>query len=111
MQHLRELRLAIPHVGCNLSCTDSPNPAHAHLGECVRANRKLCASYLATRLPTLQKVGLQYRTRTGDYRSEDRWLDYRIERLDDETSTIHLHELGQTWYPFPEVWESVLFDE
>ena len=94
---------------------ESPNPVHAHLGECVRANRKTCATYLATRLPTLQKVGLQYWIRTGDYRSEDRWLDYRVERLDDGTGiasgTIYLHELGQTRYPFPEVWESVPFDE
>lgn len=76
----------------------------------MRVNRKICATYLATRLPTLQKVGLQYRTRTGDYRSEDRWLNYRIERLYDGI-TICLHEMGQTCYPFPEVWEAVHFDE
>ncbi|KAF8811217.1 hypothetical protein BYT27DRAFT_7090232 [Phlegmacium glaucopus] len=111
LQHLRELRIAVPRVGCNLSCVDFPNPAHAHLGECVRANRKICATHLATRLPTLQKVGLQYRIRTGDYRSEDRWLDYRIERLNDGTGAISLHELGQTWYPFPEVWKPVLYDD
>ena len=125
LQHLRELRLAIPHIGCNLSsspssysCFDSPH-AHNHLQvrDCVRANRKICATYLATRLPTLQKVGLQYRTRTGDYRSEDRWLNYRIERLvvDDNDGMpvieIRLHEVGQTWYPFPEVWKAVRFDE
>jgi len=97
-----------------MSCVDFPlNPAHARLGECVQANRKTCAIYLATQLPTLQKVGLQYRIRTGDYRSEDRWLDYRIERLHDGTASgaIRLHELGQTWYPFPEVWEPIPFDE
>lgn len=77
----------------------------------MRANRKICATYLATRLPTLQKVGLQYRTRTGDYRSEDRWLNYRIERLVDDGIAVRLHETGQTWYPFPEVWEAVHFDE
>ena len=80
----------------------------------MRANRKICATYLAARLPTLQIVGLQYRTRTGDYRSEDRWLSYRIERLvddDDGITMVRLHEMGQTWYPFPEVWEAVHFDE
>lgn len=76
----------------------------------MRANRKICATYLATRLPTLEKVGLQYRTRTGDYRSEDRWLNYEIERLHDGI-TIRLHEMGQTWYPFPEVWEAVHYNE
>ena len=111
LKHLRELRIAIPHIGCNSSCIDSPH-AHLQVGECVRANRKICATYLATRLPTLQKVALQYRTRTGDYRSEDRWLNYRIERLvDDDGIAIRLHEMGQTWYPFPEVWEAVHFDE
>ena len=112
LHHLRELRIAIPCLGCNLSCAEYPNRVHAHLDveECVRANRRKCAAFLATRLPSLQKVGLQYRTRTGDYRSENRWLDYRIERLDNG-GTIRLHELGQTWYPFPEVWHAVLFDE
>ena len=89
--------------------TSSPG-VHAHPGECVRANRRICAMSLAARLPTLRKVGLQYRIRTGDYQSEDRWLDYRIER-DSLEGKIYLHELGQTWYPFPEVWESVPFDE
>ena len=77
----------------------------------MRSNRERCAKFLATRLPTLKKVGLQYRTRTGDYRSEDRWLDYRIERSGDGTGAIYLHELGQTWYPFPEVWKPVPFSE
>ena len=106
MQHLRDLRIAVPYVGCDLS-----SHAHLQIEECVRANRKICATYLATRLPTLQKVGLQYRIRTGDYRSEDRWLNYRIERLDDGIEMILLHEMGQTWYPFPEVWDAVHFDE
>jgi hypothetical protein len=115
LHHLRELRIAIPCVGCNLSCDESPTNrvrAHLHVEECVRANRRICAAFLAKRLPSLQKVGLQYRARTGDYRSENRWLDYRIERLnDDGGGTIRLHELGQTWYPFPEVWDAVPFDD
>lgn len=98
-------------MGCDLFRVGPPH-AHFQVGECVRANRKICATYLATRLPTLQKVGLQYRIRTGDYRSEDRWLNFRVERLDDDDGiAIRLHEMGQTWYPFPEVWETVHFDE
>ena len=31
--------------------------------------------------------------------------------LSAEMGKIYLHELEQTWYPFPEVWESVPFDE
>lgn len=69
-----------------------------------RAARKECASFLASRIPTLEKIGFEYRKRTGTHRFEDSWLEFEIER---KGAVLELFELGASWYPFPEVWHSV----
>ncbi|KAF8154780.1 hypothetical protein B0H34DRAFT_772553 [Crassisporium funariophilum] len=100
-KHLQTLRIAMM-VGVN-----DAHPGNS-LDECDIDERKRCACYLASRIPSLSQIGLEYRTRTGSHRSEDRWIDFFIERLDDET--IYLHELEPSWYPFPEVWDVVPLD-
>ena len=77
--------------------------------ECIRCDRRDCATYFASCVPTLHLIGFEYRIRTGSHRKEDRWLDYEIVRLRDENIT--LLEIAQTWYPFPEVWERDLLHD
>ncbi|KAF8184834.1 hypothetical protein BJ912DRAFT_852956 [Pholiota molesta] len=105
--HLKELRIAIPFLGC-----DELEHEHAQLNNnnpaCVRADRTLCAAYLASRAPALRRIGFEYRARPA-HRYEDRWLDFGIVRLRD--GEVRLVELAPTWYPFPEVWEAAQLHE
>ena len=68
------------------------------------------------RVPTLQRIGFEYRRRTAVVRYEDRWVDWEIERRPaiatsgtshetDLESDVTLWELRETWYVFPEVWK------
>jgi hypothetical protein len=53
-------------------------------------------------MPTLQRVGFEYRKRTGTHRYEDGWLEWDVVR--GGRDGLQLHELTGSWYPFPEVW-------
>lgn len=64
--------------------------------------------YLAERVPTLVRIGLEYRARTM-HRYEDRWLDYAIVRRRD--GEVDLAELAPSWYRFPEVYEPEVLHE
>lgn len=92
-------------------------------------DRLALATYLASRVPTLQRIGFEYRRRTAVVRYEDRWVDWEIERRPvdarvhaghvdsvgtggggtphegDLVSDVTLWELQETWYVFPEVWK------
>ena len=102
--HLQELRIGITFLGCEERCHNHLDPA-----ECIRWERRNCAIYFASRVPTLRLIGFEYWMRTGTHRKEDRWLDYEIVRL--KNGGVSLSELVQTWYPFPEVWERVLWHD
>ena len=93
MQHLRELRV----------CIQFPEFDELDRFEPWRVARRECALFLAARLPTLRRVGFEYRKRTGTHRFEDSWLEFDIE-CNERTGAIQLSEVGRTWYPFPEVW-------
>ncbi|KAF9531409.1 hypothetical protein CPB83DRAFT_761305 [Crepidotus variabilis] len=102
-RYLQELRIGIPFADCEEDCT-----AHSDHKECIRSDRQDFAIHLASWVPTLLYVGFEYRTRTGKYRKEDRWLDYEIIR---SSKRIHLTELAPTWYEIPEVWERTLLHD
>lgn len=106
-EHLRELRVPMPFQGC-----EELGHEHAQMNNnnpaCTRAFRKPCASYLASRIPSLRRVGMEYRARTVQ-RYEDRWLDFDIVRL--HGGAHRVVELGPSWYQFPEVWASTTLHE
>ncbi|KAG5642071.1 hypothetical protein DXG03_003649 [Asterophora parasitica] len=91
---LRELRI----------CIQFPEFDEMDTYEPWRAARRECAAFLATRLTSLQRVGFEYRKRTGTHRFEDSWLEWAIIRKGIPPGGVELTELGATWYPFPEVW-------
>ncbi|KAF8066934.1 hypothetical protein FPV67DRAFT_1497102 [Lyophyllum atratum] len=93
LTRLRELRI----------CIQFPEYDEMDTYEPWRAARKECAQSLACRIPTLQRVGFEYRKRTGTHRFEDSWLEFDVERRE-EMSGVELYEMGPSWYPFPEVW-------
>ncbi|PPQ81821.1 LOW QUALITY PROTEIN: hypothetical protein CVT25_013657 [Psilocybe cyanescens] len=95
-EYIQRLRIGIPFEGF-----DEGDPK-TDPGSFLRADRRKCGFYLASRLHTLCQVA-------GGYRYEDRWLDFDIQRHWD--GSIVLHELGQSWYPFPEVWTTVSLNE
>ncbi|KAJ3509922.1 hypothetical protein NLJ89_g4960 [Agrocybe chaxingu] len=105
--HLQELRVGIPFAGC-----DEHDEHDGQDLECIRSDRRDCAIYLASRVPTLRRISFEYRTRTGSHRHEDRWLDFDVIRLGDgKIRDIRVAELDQSWYPIPEIWERVpLYD-
>jgi hypothetical protein len=74
LAHLRNLRM----------CIQFPEFDDADRVEPWRNARRECASLFASRLPTLECVGFEYRKRTGTHRYEDSWLEYRVERYGDE---------------------------
>ncbi|KAG6889560.1 hypothetical protein C0995_016687 [Termitomyces sp. Mi166 len=123
MSRIRELRL----------CIQFPEFDEMDPYEPWRAARQECARFLAARMQRLQRVGFEYRKRTGTHRFEDNWLEFEFERegegdgeseRDGEgrgglregeregregpgrrgTGVVSLRECGPTWYPFPEVW-------
>ncbi|KAF9235453.1 hypothetical protein BU15DRAFT_89563 [Melanogaster broomeanus] len=51
-----------------------------------------------------EKVGFEYRKRTGTHRYRDAWLDYAICR--GREGDGRLRQLPSMWYAFPEVWVS-----
>jgi hypothetical protein len=73
------------------------------------------ATYLASRVPTLQRIGFEYRCPASSFRYEDRWVDWEVERRPagalqdgfegDSDAGVRLWELRETWYVFPEVWK------
>ncbi|KAG6811980.1 hypothetical protein H0H92_005014 [Tricholoma furcatifolium] len=73
-----------------------------------RAARTDCALYLAQKLPRLQRVGFEYRKRTGTHRFEDNWLEFDVERDggggDGAGDPVALKECSSLWYSFPDVW-------
>jgi hypothetical protein len=73
-----------------------------------RTTRKECAHFLAGEMPSIKRIGLEYRKRTGTYQFQDAWLEYDIQRecaSRGEKREFELVALGPTWYPFPSVWE------
>ncbi|KAF8880673.1 hypothetical protein BD779DRAFT_1612695 [Infundibulicybe gibba] len=94
LHHLRDLRI----------CIQFPEFDEVDQLEPWRDARRECALYLASRIPTLQRVGFEYRKRTGTHRYEDNWLEYDIQRYG---RAIELFDLVPAWYPFPEVWQPV----
>lgn len=93
MALIRELRI----------CIQFPEFDDMDTYEPWRAARKECARFLAGRIQNLQRVGFEYRKRTGAHRFEDNWLEFEVER-DSGNRVVSLRECGPTWYPFPEVW-------
>ncbi|GLB41225.1 hypothetical protein LshimejAT787_0904400 [Lyophyllum shimeji] len=96
LTRLRELRI----------CIQFPEFDEMDTYEPWRAARRECAQFLACRIATLQRVGFEYRKRTGTHRFEDSWLEFDVERNGD-IGGVQLHEIGPSWYPFPEVWTPV----
>ncbi|KAF5381714.1 hypothetical protein D9615_005574 [Tricholomella constricta] len=96
LRRLRELRI----------CIQFPEFDEMDTYEPWRAARRECALFLAGRLTYLQRVGFEYRKRTGTHRFEDSWLEFSVERKcrAGVPGAVELHELGASWYPFPEVW-------
>ncbi|KAH0579288.1 hypothetical protein H2248_003433 [Termitomyces sp. 'cryptogamus'] len=92
MAGLRELRI----------CIQFPEFDEMDTYEPWRAARVECATYLAGRIASLERVGLEYRKRTGTHRFEDSWLEFDVER--DGARVAKLVECAPTWYPFPDVW-------
>ncbi|KIL59742.1 hypothetical protein M378DRAFT_187911 [Amanita muscaria Koide BX008] len=70
-----------------------------------RSARKQCAEFLGLNVPSLQRVGFEYRKRTGTHRFEDRWLDFELVRTQERGLVVV--EMPPSWYPFPEVWHHV----
>lgn len=92
LAHIRHLRI----------CIQFPEFDETDVSEPWRSARKECAVFLASHMPTLQRVGFEYRKRTGTHRYEDGWLEWDIVRGGREG--LQLFELTGSWYPFPEVW-------
>ncbi|PPR07856.1 hypothetical protein CVT24_005593 [Panaeolus cyanescens] len=100
LSKLKELRIAAPFAGNDDPELDDPEILDLYL----RSDRTDFASFLATRLPLLQRVGFEYRKQMGDsHKYEDRWMDFDIIRLVD--GSVRLVEAAETWYVFPEVWK------
>lgn len=112
---LKELRL----------CIQFPEFDEADRVEPWRNARRECAAYFAARMHGLQKVGFEYRRRTGTHRYEDGWLEFQVETREEgklETAErqsslnrsegqgherirdVKLVELPSSWYRCPEVW-------
>ncbi|KAF9476250.1 hypothetical protein BDN70DRAFT_863579 [Pholiota conissans] len=103
---IRKLRLAIQFHGCaELKHEHAQNNYYSEFDNlaCIQEQRLPCATYLASRVPTLQNIGFEYRWRMS--RHEDRWLDFDILRL--EGGDVRLVDINPTWYQFPEIWEPV----
>ncbi|TFK34685.1 hypothetical protein BDQ12DRAFT_362143 [Crucibulum laeve] len=96
----------LPYIHSLRLCIQFPEFDEADRCEPWRVARKECAIFLAARVPTLRRVGFEYRKRTGTHRYEDSWLEYDVERKGGG-GEIELFELVPTWYPFPEVWNPV----
>ncbi|KAG6865271.1 hypothetical protein C0991_004010 [Blastosporella zonata] len=95
MVFIRELRI----------CIQFPEFDEMDAYEPWRAARMECAKFLAGRIPSLQRVGFEYRKRTGTHRFEDSWLEFDGERDGDGASgPVALRECGPSWYSFPDVW-------
>ncbi|KAF8629933.1 hypothetical protein AX15_003188 [Amanita polypyramis BW_CC] len=88
-------------------CIQFPEYDEADRFETWRNARKKCAEFLGMHVPSLQRVGFEYRKRTGTHRFEDRWLDFDLVRS--EERGLELVEIPPLWYPFPEVWHCVPF--
>ncbi|PPQ89312.1 hypothetical protein CVT25_000379 [Psilocybe cyanescens] len=73
-EYIQRLRIGIPFEGF-----DEGDPK-TDPGSFLRADRRKCGFYLASRLHTLCQVGFEYRTEAGSCRYEDRWLDFDIQR-------------------------------
>ncbi|KAG6888402.1 hypothetical protein C0992_008558 [Termitomyces sp. T32_za158] len=93
MALIRELRI----------CIQFPEYDEMDAYEPWRNARKECARFLAGKIQKLNRVGFEYRKRTGTHRFEDNWLEFEVER-DGGARVVSLRECGPTWYPFPEVW-------
>ncbi|KAI0056356.1 hypothetical protein BV25DRAFT_1631323 [Artomyces pyxidatus] len=75
--------------------------------------RRQCALYLAVALPTLRRIGLEFRERTGTHKYQDSWLEFDIVRQssnggnDKMCVQVDLELQPIRSYMFPEVWETV----
>ncbi|EAU87023.1 hypothetical protein CC1G_08494 [Coprinopsis cinerea okayama7 len=94
LNYLKQLRI----------CVQFPEYDEADRGEPWKTARRECAAHFAMRLPSLQRVGFEYRKRTGTHRYEDSWLEWDIERKQ-QFGSVELYELPPSWYRFPEVWK------
>ncbi|KIM43446.1 hypothetical protein M413DRAFT_18016 [Hebeloma cylindrosporum] len=154
--HLRSLRIGIPFATSITEPEDPPHfAAHHHhqpngpspnttitkihpppfsVHPVDTTDRLALATYLASRIPTLEHIGFEYRCRTAFVRYEDRWVDWEIERRplvtgvydgdaadhdslgpNDGVTThgnnldwdedVKMWKLQETWYVFPEVWK------
>ncbi|TFK21379.1 hypothetical protein FA15DRAFT_672642 [Coprinopsis marcescibilis] len=96
--------VALSKLRCLRICVQFPEFDDVDRGEPWKTARKQCAEYFADRLSSLQRVGFEYRKRTGTHRYEDSWLEYDVGRRDDNGPRVEMHELPSSWYRFPEVW-------
>ncbi|KAH9476196.1 hypothetical protein JR316_0011767 [Psilocybe cubensis] len=103
-EHIQRLRIAIPFQEAYVYHKDAVDP-----NDCMKEPRRQLGLHLASRLHTLSSVGFEYRMQVESHKFEDRWLDFSIQRIWD--GSIELHELEQSWYPFPEVWTTVPLDD
>lgn len=83
-------------------CIQFPEYDEADRFETWRSARKQCAEYLASNVPSLQRVGFEYRKRTGTHRFEDRWLDFDLIRSNE--TGLGVVEMPPSCYRFPNVW-------
>ncbi|PPQ73402.1 hypothetical protein CVT26_015794, partial [Gymnopilus dilepis] len=68
--HLRSLRIGIP-----FEAHDPDGIAeHKHIDAAtfLRADRRDCGTYIASRVPSLRRIGFEYRMKMGSHRYEDR---------------------------------------
>lgn len=65
-------------------CIQFPEFDEADRVEPWRNARRECAAYFAARLGALERVGFEYRKRTGTHRYEDSWLEFEVIRCGED---------------------------
>jgi hypothetical protein len=67
-------------------CIQFPEFDEADRVEPWRNARRECAAYFAGRMGKLERVGFEYRKRTGTHRYEDSWLEFEVVRYGGSSS-------------------------
>ncbi|KAI0047894.1 hypothetical protein FA95DRAFT_1491867 [Auriscalpium vulgare] len=110
LTHLRSLRI----------CIQFPEFDDVGVGAPWWDVRAACAAVLVEQLPTLHRVGLEYRERTGTHKYQDSWLEFDVVRkasapaagavlVDGSKEVVDkvvLEPQPTRCYEFPEVWET-----
>ncbi|KAA1477931.1 hypothetical protein DENSPDRAFT_845111 [Dentipellis sp. KUC8613] len=73
--------------------------------------RRQCAEFFARHLPSLRRIGFEFRERTGTHKYQDSWLEFRVERKNVDGGAaaaggppdLILAPLPRSWYVFPDV--------